>query len=302
MRFSYSAAAAVGAVCVASIPAVAQTAVPPEIAKMIDAAYASGDDAAVKAVVDLAKKTNPDAAAAIDAQSKALADKREADRVKAMAEAGWTDLWKGEGQIGASISTGNTDEVGIAAGLRLERDGLKWRHKLNGLIDYQETSNIKVKERFFAGYDLNYKITDRLYAVGTLSWERDQFAGFDNRFIESLGLGYGIVRSDRWKVDVEGGVAARQTDYRLTGWESDIVGRAALDAAWKISDTATFTERAEVFFGGRTTTITSLTAITAKLMGALSARLSYDVKHETDPEPGRKATDTTTRASLVYDF
>jgi len=284
-------------------PAFAQgAAVPPDIAKMIDAAYASGDDAAIKTTVDLAKKTYPDAAAGVDAQAKALDEKREAARLQAMSEAGWSDLWKGQGELGGMISTGNADEIGLAAAVRLEREGLKWRHKLTGLIDYQETNDVKTKDRYFAGYDINYNLTPRLYAVGTLSWERDSFAGYDNRFIESLGLGYKLIDNESWKVDVEGGVAFRQTDYQFGGYESDLVGRASVDARWQISPNATFGERAEVFFGGSTTTITSITSLTAKVMGALSARVSFDVKHETDPEPFREATDTTTRATLVYDF
>lgn len=287
----------------AATPALAQgTAVPPDIAKMIDAAYASGDDAAIKTTVDLAKKTYPDAAAGIDAQAKALADKREAARLQAMSEAGWSDLWKGNVDLGAEFSTGNTDTLGIAGGVSLVRDGLKWRHKLTGLAEYQETDDVKTKDRYFASYDINYNITPRLYAVGLFSWEHDTFAGFDNRFIESIGIGYRLVRKPRFELDVEGGIAYRQTDYIFTGWEDDILGRGALDARWTISEGTLFAERVEVYFGGSNTTIQSLTSLTTRIMGSLSGRVSFDYRYQSDPGAGRKNTDTTTRASLVYDF
>ena len=41
-------------------------------------------------------------------------------------------------------------------------------------------------------------------------------------------------------------------------------------------------------------------ALDAGLMGNLSARVSFDVRHDTDPLPGFEATDTTTKFSLVY--
>ena len=42
--------------------------------------------------------------------------------------------------------------------------------------------------------------------------------------------------------------------------------------------------------------------IDTKLIGNLSTRLSFDVKHETDPPDDKVKTDTVTRASLVYKF
>lgn len=291
-----------GGAIFAATPALAQEAAPDAIVRMIDAAYASGDEATIKSTVELAKKTNPTAAAAIDAQAKALADKMEAERLKKFAEAGMFDLWKGEAELGADLETGNTDSLSFGARARIERDGLKWRHKLNGLVDYEETDDRKSKERYFAGYDLNYKLTPRLYVVGTLSWESDVFAGFDNRFIESLGLGYTIVDRPRLRWSVEGGVAGRQTDYTVGANDVSIVGRAATDLDWHFSPNATLSERIEVYAGGRSTTLESITSLTAKMFGALAARLSYDVKHETDPPAGRDATDTTARAALVYDF
>ena len=41
-------------------------------------------------------------------------------------------------------------------------------------------------------------------------------------------------------------------------------------------------------------------ALTAGLMGNLSARISLDVRHDTSPPEGFKATDTSTKFSLVY--
>jgi putative salt-induced outer membrane protein len=48
------------------------------------------------------------------------------------------------------------------------------------------------------------------------------------------------------------------------------------------------------------TQIQNVLALTADIMGNLSARISYDVRHDTDPPAGFEATDTTTRFSLVY--
>ena len=98
------------------------------------------------------------------------------------------------------------------------------------------------------------------------------------------------------------GPALRQTDY------SD--GRAVNEPAvflrtrfdWKMTDTLRFSEEADIGIAKGNSTLNSTTALTANLYGALSGRLSFNYKKETDPPEGRKKTDTSTRVSLVYDF
>ena len=43
-------------------------------------------------------------------------------------------------------------------------------------------------------------------------------------------------------------------------------------------------------------------AVTTKLQKRLSARASYEVRHEAAPPVGRKNTDTTTRLTLVFTY
>jgi len=44
------------------------------------------------------------------------------------------------------------------------------------------------------------------------------------------------------------------------------------------------------------------TALTLTIVDRLSARLSYEVRHDTDPGDDAKKTDTTAKASLVCGF
>lgn len=273
---------------------------PPSVAAMIDAA--GSDPATLKTVTDLAKKTNPDSVAEIDAQVAAIEKKNEEARVAKIESQGFFEGWTGEGQLGAFGSTGNTDQSGVAAGLKVTKETLKWKHTLGGTVDYQKTNGATTAERFFAGYDGNYKITPRLYAVGILSWERDTFAGYDGRFSESLGLGYRLVDTPAVQLALEAGPALRQTNYTDGTSDSVFNGRIAGNFAWKFSENGTFTQVASYFFGNGGNTVTSDTALTFKVWDALSMRLSFFLQNESEPQPGRLATDTTTRITLVYGF
>lgn len=274
--------------------------VPASVAAMIDAA--AGDPAALKTVADIAKKTNPASAAEIDAQVAALGKKAEEARLAKLESQGFTEGWSGEGSIGAFTSSGNTSSTGVALGLKLSKEGVKWKNTLAGAVNYQKDNGVTSQERYFVGYDLNYKFSQRFYALAIVSWERDTFAGYTSRFSESLGLGYKIVDSPKVVWGLEGGPALRQTSYILTGNESDFSGRVATNFVWNIGPTTAFTENASYFFGGETNTITSETALTTKLYNSLSARISFFLQNESNPQPGLEATDTTTRFTLVYGF
>lgn len=50
---------------------------------------------------------------------------------------------------------------------------------------------------------------------------------------------------------------------------------------------------------GTSTQIANIIARTANLWGNLNARISFDVRHDTDPLPGFESTDTSTKFSLV---
>jgi putative salt-induced outer membrane protein len=290
-------------------PQVALADVPAPVQSMIDAAIAEGDADTVRSVFALAKKTNPEDAAALDAM---LADfeAKEAEKAAAaaaaeeaeMRNAGLLDNWSGQGQLGAFRSTGNSSNTGITAGLALEKTGIKWHHKLTGLADYQRTNGVTTREQFIVAYEANYDISDRIYAYGLAQYERDTFQGYNARYTASGGLGYRVIVEEDMQLNVKAGPAYRQTEFVDGTSSSSIAGLAALDFDWQISDNLRLTEDAAAYIESGNNTFVSTTGLVAGLGGGLSASLSYTIEHETDPPLGAVKTDTLTRASLIYDF
>lgn len=283
------------------VPAAVQAApLPQPVADMISAA--AGSPETLKAVVETAKKTNPDSVAEIDAQVASLAKEAEAARVAKIESQDAWEGWGGEGSLGAFISTGNVEDNGVAAGLKFAKETLRWRHQFDLAADYEETSDVVVKERYFAGYAANYKFSERFYAVGVLSAEKDKFAGFKSRFTESVGLGYRVIDRETLKLSFEGGPALRQTDFYDVGSDSTVSGRVAGAFQWTIWPGTVFTQTAAAYLESSNSTLDAISAVTTKLQGDLSARASFDYRHEASPPPGREKTDTTTRMTLVYSF
>ncbi|MEO9462334.1 MAG: DUF481 domain-containing protein [Marinomonas sp.] len=290
-------------------PQTAHAEVPASVRAMIDAAIAKGDAPTVRAVMDLARQTNPadtDELNAIQAQFEASEAEKAAQAAAADEEqkrsAGLLDNWRGQGQLGAFRSTGNTSDTGITAGVTLERVGIDWRHKLTGLADYQKSNGVTTREQFLAAYEANYDLSDRLYAYGLVQYERDTFQGYTARYSASGGLGYRVIENDNMQLAVKAGPAYRKTDFNNGTSDSSIAGLAALDFDWQIAENLKLTEDASAFIQSGGNTYVSTTGLVAGLGGGLSASLSYSVEHETNPPVGAVKTDTLTRATLIYDF
>lgn len=273
---------------------------PAPVRAMVENAARSGDAAKIGAVVAVAKETNPDSAAEIDALVSAIASELAAKREAELQQAGFFQNWTGSGQVGASFSTGNSETKSFTAGLLLQRDGLAWRHRADFLADIVDNDGGNDQERILAGYQIDYKFSDRMYLLGRFEYERNREAGIRRRFAESIGIGWRAVNSDRVKWDLEGGPSLRQTRFD-TYDENSFAFRGASRFAWALSDTTAFTNDTALFVDGAAS-INNTSALTSKIFGALSARLSVNLAWEEKPPLGLEKLDTTSRVTLVYDF
>jgi len=288
------------ALLAAAVPATARTALPDSVRAMVEAAAKSGDKARIDAVVAVAKETNTGAEAEIDRIVADIAAAQAAAREAKLATAGFFENWTGSGQLGAAIITGNVEQKSFTAGLDLQRDGLRWRHRANALFDIIDNDAGEDQQRILAGYQVDYKFSDRLYALGRLEYEKNREAGIERRFAQSVGLGWRAIATGRVTWDVEAGPALRQTRF-VTRDDNSFAVRGASRFLWQISDTSAFTNDTFLFWEDAGT-INNTTALTSKLFGALAARLSINLAWEEQPPLGLESLDTTSRVTLVYTF
>jgi putative salt-induced outer membrane protein len=267
---------------------------------MVEAAAKSGDQAKIDAVVAIAKETNKGADAEIDKIVADISAAQAAEREAKLATAGFFENWTGSGQLGAAITTGNTEQKSFTAGLDLQRDGLSWRHRANALFDIIDNEGGTDQQRILAGYQIDYKFSDRLYAFGRLEYEKNREAGIERRFAESVGLGWRAVAAERVTWDLEAGPALRQTRF-VTGDDNSFAVRGASRFLWQLSDSSAFTNDTFLFWDDAGS-VNNTTALTAKLFGSLSARLSVNLAWEEAPPLGLQKLDTTSRVTLVYNF
>ena len=303
--------------CLIATPAAAQ--IPPDVQAMIDAAMATGDAKKIETVIELAKQTQPDSADEIEAIAGAWREERaeaqrlaEAKKQEEIREAGLFDMWSGEGQVGAFLSTGNSDDMGLSLAVNLKREGIRWSHALRATADFQRSSGVTSREQFLAAYEPRFQMSDNIFAYGLTQYERDRFQGFYNRYAISGGIGYKLLDSDSATLSVKAGPAFRVTERTNGERISRLAGLFGADFDWRLADRVTFTQDANavaetgtealLVVDSANTTLNLTSGVDFKVSDRLRSRLTYNIEYDSNPGPGAETTDTLTRFSLVYGF
>lgn len=286
---------------------------------IIDAAIATGDESKARTVIELARVTNPADGAEIDVivagyeqQQVAVKAAEAAAKTEAIRTAGLLENWSGKGEFGAFRATGNTSNTGITAGLTAERQGIDWRHRLTGRIDFQRANGVTTREQFLARYEPNFNLSDHVYVYALGQYERDRFQDFSARYAVSGGIGYQVLKANEIKLSVKAGPAYRVTEFTDGRSESRIAGLVGVDFDWNITKRLTLTQNtnavaetggsAIAIIDSRNTTLDLVTGLNAAISSKLSARFSYAVEYDSNPPPGAVQTDTLSRVTLIYDF
>ncbi|UVO49121.1 DUF481 domain-containing protein [Sphingomonas sp. SUN019] len=276
--------------------------IPAPIRAMLDAAIASGNEGDVATVVKLARSADPASGDAVAAVAATWLATRAKERDSTIRQAGAFDLWRGRAELGGYMSTGNTDTSGATAVIDLTREGLNWRHKLRAQGDYQRNAGITNREYLLVAYEPNLKVDDRRYVYGAAQFETDRFFGYTQRYSASAGAGYSAIKSPAVTLNLELGPAYRYTHFTDDNVESSLAARGSVDFDWKLSPGLTLRQDASAYVQRFNSTISSTSALAARVIGPLSAQFSYTVQYESEPPIGRVSTDTVSRASLVYTF
>lgn len=218
-----------------------------------------------------------------------------------------TDKFAGRIQFGYLAATGNSETTNINSKVLLGWDRLKWRHAVIGSGIYSEDDESTIAERYRLGYKADRKLGEQNYLFGTVSWEQDEFSGYESRTSEAIGYGRRVLESDESTLDLEIGIGARQTDLIATtpapGVEQhETIVRLAGDYLWKFGEHSDFSQRIVVESGDLNTYIESVSAVTSQLVGELDLIVSYTIQRNSDVPLGLENTDTYTTVSIQYNF
>lgn len=224
--------------------------------------------------------------------------------------------WSGEGSFSAGATTGNTDTTDLGLGLKLSKKDGVWTFGGEANADYGEIDGLESRNRFFLAGNVDRQINDRLFGFGSASYEVDQFTGYDSRTFVGAGLGYEVIDTENMSWDIRGGPGVKIDEVKRivttdgTGapviipaeTETSFAGLGKSNFSYAFNESVTFTNVTDVLYAQESTQIGNSAAITASLTDSLSARVSFDVRHDTNPPLGFEDTDTATKVAVVYGF
>ena len=209
--------------------------------------------------------------------------------------------WDSSIEVGAVVSTGNTDQRSFKFRADTEHDGPRMRHTFHIDAFRQNQDGVVTADKFYGSYQADYKLTDPNALFGRFSYESDKFSGF--AYQEDLTFGYTRRLLNRPNMALQGdiGAGARHSKLEGDGSTDESIVRLALKYKWQISESALFKQNLSAE-SGNNSIYRSETSLQTTIVGSLAMKLSYMVKHQTKVPVGFKQTDTETSLTAVYSF
>ncbi len=210
------------------------------------------------------------------------------------------DGWSGEASLAGGKTTGNTDTEDLSLGLKLAKEGDKWRHKFDALADFGKVSGIKTKQRFALGYQIDRDLNDRTYVYGNADYFNDDFGAFQDGYFLGAGLGYKMILPDPVGWNLEAGAGYRSQNPVIGARTNEFALRGFSDFDYALNENVSLYNDTEIIWSESDTYIWNDIGLNAQLMGNLAARVSYRIDHHTDVPFGTEKTDTALRFGVVY--
>jgi putative salt-induced outer membrane protein len=220
----------------------------------------------------------------------------------ATAQAGIINDLSSEAELGAVLTSGNTETQTINARLKSVYDQDVWRLTLKGSAYNNADGDRTTAEKYELSLKGDYKLTDISYVFGLGEYENDRFSGFKYRLRETAGYGRTLHQSDKLHITGEIGAGGRHSKLVNNGTEHEPIVRVASSLIWTISKSATLTEDATVEAGRRGFVSKSVTALQNEIIGNLSSKISVTLEHTSQVPVGSKKLDTETAITLLYKF
>lgn len=209
----------------------------------------------------------------------------------------------GSVDFGGILRTGNTENAGVKGQLKLGYKSDRWEHKGTAEAAYLRSEFETLEQRAELEYEVNYDITDKLFGFGLANYTDDRFSGFDFETLTSAGLGVRLFEGDPVKWEITAGPSLRYAEFSDSDETETVPGaRFTNDISWQVSDGAVLANETELLWDRERVTLENDASLKLRIVEQLSGKLSLNTRYRSNAPEDTKSTDTTTRASIVYDF
>ena len=222
--------------------------------------------------------------------------------------------WKNEVGLSYVGTSGNTDTSSFGLDYKGERKPTPWGLNLIAMFTRADNQGVVTAEQYLVGARGLRQLNDRWSLFAGLSWARDPFSGFDNRYIAEAGAEFLAVSTDHHRLSFDAGLTwtsedqiyfddvAQEQFTETVDWFGGLLG---LTWDWAFSKSASLSQRLLYYPNFDDTAdwrLASDTAVTASLTKLMALQFSFLVRHRNQPINDLEKTDTTTKVSVVLNF
>jgi len=215
--------------------------------------------------------------------------------------------WSDQAELSFANTTGNTKTTSLAGKNQLTYKFTpkavgSW--KLGGL--YSKDEGQTTAENYATELRFDDLYTERIYSYALAGWNKDRFAGIDQRYYGGVGAGYKFFLGPRHFLAGEAGMNYTKEDY-IDGTDSGfLTGRAFAKYEYLIRGKNKFTQSLEYLYDFSDSAhyrVISETALVAALTDVFSMKAGYTVRYDHKPVPrDLKRTDTVMSIALVVNL
>jgi len=215
--------------------------------------------------------------------------------------------WGDEAELSYVETSGNSEVKTLSAKnlLRVKlTDAWSGSWKLAALRG--ETDGALTAERYLTELRVDYAISERVYALLTTGWLKDEFAGIESNISAGPGVGYRFLTGPRHLLVSEIGALYVREQYTDGSDNERVDGRLFGSYTFAFGDKNKFVQTLEYlhdFDESEKYRINSETALVTALNSYFSIKVSYSIRHNNLPVPATlEKTDTTLAAALLVTF
>ncbi len=223
--------------------------------------------------------------------------------------------WTGSGELGLTSATGNTRSQNINALLSVGLDEGRWHHDASafwlrnrGEVDVyspaggEPTSEMEdTANRYGMAFSSAFDLSKRSYLIGSVRYDHDNFASYLWRGVAAASYGYRWRDDKRMHLVTEIGPGFRRSHDASSGAvENEGIVRGLADFSWQLTDSTRLLDTFLVESGRLNTFVQNDIGLQVSMTERLALKAGYQVRYNSDVDPGFKKTDTVTMLNLVY--
>ncbi|MGA7436941.1 MAG: DUF481 domain-containing protein [Luteibacter sp.] len=241
--------------------------------------------------------------------------------------------WTGSGEFGFASSRGNSRTENANAKLGLSQENEVWKNSfyLNGLrskgdVTVTDANGNDIERfsttanRYDSGASVGYKFDPRSYVVTAARYEHDDFGANLWQGIISVGYGYIALKNERAELSFEIGPGFKRYQPATTtedvtqpdgtvvqvvtkpSAESEVVGRGLVNGKYRLTDNTALEDTFLVEAGSKNQYYQNDIGLSVSMTKKMALKLGYQIRYNSDVQPGTVSTDKLMTTNLVYNF